>query len=162
MDHVDTSAPARHGATQARQCLQPFVGAWSFEGRQLPTDIGPEATVTGVERYDWLSGGNFLVHHFHARVGEGTAACLEMVGFDDESSVYPVSTFYDNGDTNAWTMRDGKGIWIIDGHWPVNGRSAHVRCAIVFVQPRVRTIVWEYAVNGVWRTFWELRALAVK
>ena len=149
------------GATPGHALLQAFAGSWSFEGRQLESDVGPAAHITGVERYDWLSGGNFLVHHFHARVGDGKAACIEMIGFDDEANVYPVSTFYDNGETNTWTMRDGTGVWIMNGEWPVAGQVTHVRCAMVFVEPRVRTCVWEYAVTGAWRPFWELRAMSI-
>jgi hypothetical protein len=52
-------------------------------------------------------------------------------------------------------MRDGTGVWIMNGEWPVAGQVTHVRCAMVFVEPRVRTCVWEYAVNGAWRPFWE-------
>ncbi len=167
MDHdsvgTQLTAPtdAQQGATVSHRQLQAFVGAWRLEGRQLETEVGPAADITGVERFEWLSGGFFLTHHFHAHVGDGKAACLEIIGYDAGKDNYPVRTFYDNGQVNEWTMRDGSGVWVLTGDWSIGGQPQRVRCAVVFMDPRVRTCLWEYAVDGAWRTFWEVRAMAL-
>jgi hypothetical protein len=160
---ADLSAPAdaQHGATTGHANLAPFVGAWRLEGRQLETDVGPAAEIHGVERFEWLSGGFFLIHNFHAHVGDGKAACLEIIAYDAKDDIYPIRSYYDDGQVNEWTMRDGSGIWIMNGDWDIGGEVRRVRCAIVFVAPQVRTCLWEYAVDGAWRTFWEVRAVTL-
>lgn len=166
MDHhrtTDYSAPAdaQHGATDGHDALQVFVGAWRLEGRQIDTEVGPAADIHGVERFEWLSGGHFLVHNFHAHVGDTRAACLEVIAWDESDNVYPIRTYYDSGQVNEWSMRDGSGVWITTGDWSIGGEIRRVRCAHVFVDPRVRTCLWEYSVEGAWRTFWEIRAMAL-
>lgn len=167
MDHTDTTtaptapADALTGATESHKQLQAFVGAWRLEGRQLETDVGPASDITGVERYEWLSGGFFMIHHFHAHVGTARAACIEMLSYDGERDLYLIRTFYDDGRTNEWTLRDGGGVWVLNGDWVIGGELRRVRCAIVFIDPRVRTCLWEYSIDGAWRTFWEVRAMAL-
>ena len=152
---------AQQGATAEHDKLQQFVGAWRLEGRQIDTDVGPAAEINGVERFEWLSGGFFLVHNFHAHVGEAKAACIEIIGYNARDDLYPIRTYYDNGKVNEWSMRDGSGVWITTGDWSIGGEIRRVRCAHVFVDPRVRTCLWEYSVDGAWRTFWEIRAMAL-
>ncbi len=152
---------AQLGATPEHEALRPFIGAWRVEGRQLETAIGPAADIHGIERFEWLSGGHFLVHNFHAQVGDGKAAYLGIIGHDPKEHVYPIRTFHDDGKVSEGTMRDGSGIWIMNGEWNVRGQLYRVRCAVVFVDPRVRTCMWEYAVDGAWRAFWELRAVTL-
>ncbi len=90
-----------------------------------------------------------------------SAACLEVIAYDASDNVYPIRTYYDTGEVNEWTMRDGSGVWITTGDWSIGGEIRRVRCAHVFVDPRVRTCLWEYSVDGAWRTFWEIRAMAL-
>ena len=158
---ISVPSDAQEGASPSHSLLQTFVGAWRLEGRQLETEIGPAADITGVERYEWLSGGYFLVHHFHAHVGGEKAACLEVIGYDAGQDLFPVRTFYDNGHVSEWSIREGSGVWIMTGDQPIAGELRRVRCAIVFMDPRVRTCLWEYSVEGAWRTFWEVRAMAL-
>lgn len=65
-----------------------FVGKWNLEGRQLEGIVGPAAKVAAVQTYEWLTGGFFLIHRFEGRVGNGEAACIEIIAYDHIATLH--------------------------------------------------------------------------
>lgn len=156
-----SDAPPRPSPTAEHKRLSIFVGTWNLEGRQHATRVGPAADITGTERFEWLSGGFFLVHHFDARVGGQPAACIEVTGYDASTGTYPTHTYYNNGQSAEWQLVDRDGSWILTGEWSMGGETVAVRCTIEFAdEGRSRTAKWESSSDGArWETFWDVKAI---
>jgi hypothetical protein len=151
--------------------LDKFTGTWMTKGRQYEGPIGPETTIAAVERYEWLSGNKFLIHHFEGHVGESEAACIEIIGYDSDSQSYPVHTYYNNGMANEWRYWERGITWILIGSWPfpgahtgkLAGKEMRVRCTVVFDEDgKEMTGKWEYSNDGTkWETFWDVKSRRV-
>lgn len=137
-----------------------FVGKWNMEGQQYEGLIGPAAKITAVNSYEWLTGGFFLVHRFDGRVGDGEAACIEIIGRDASSQSYPTHSLYNNGITNEWQARERDGIWTLTGEWQMADKSLKVRCTTVFNDDgNTMKGKWEHSSDGsTWQTFWDVEA----
>jgi hypothetical protein len=158
-DAAETSKqPPRPSSGSKR--LNVFVGAWKAEGQQHQGPIGPAAKITAVETFEWLAGELFLVHRFDGRVGEGEAACIEIIGHDAESQSYPTHTYYNNGIVHDWQSQERDGIWTLSGEWQMAGKAMKVRCTTVFSDGGdTRTAKWEISRDGAsWQTFWDVTA----
>jgi hypothetical protein len=142
------------------QRLGVFVGKWNMEGIQFEGVIGPAAKITALQTYEWLTGGLFLIHRFEGRVGHSDAACIEITSYDPSRNNYLTRSFYNNGITNDWMVRELDGIWMLRGDWQINGRSLRVRCTTVFGNSGdTMTSNWEHFTdNAKWQTFWDVRA----
>jgi len=139
--------------------LAAFVGKWKIRGHQLEGPIGPAAEITATETFEWLSGRFFLIHRFDGRVGDGLAACVEIVGYDAASQSYPVHTFYNNGVQNEWRYRPDGNTWTLTGEWPMPDGPAPVRCTVAFSDGgRTMTGTWEIRRGEGWITFWDVRS----
>jgi len=153
--------PERSGRPHAeRRFPHAFVGKWKTEGRQHETVLGSAANISATETYEWLTGGRFLVHRFEGHVGDGPAACIEIIGHEDSSDRYSVHTFYNNGVTRRWRGEERGGLWLLTGDWPVAGRTQKVRCTIALLdEERAMKGKWEYSKDGSkWHTFWDVSA----
>jgi Protein of unknown function (DUF1579) len=142
------------------QRLNVFVGRWTMEGQQYEGPVGPPAKISAVETYEWLTGEFFLIHRFEGRVGDGEAACIEVIGHDPESQSYPTHTFYNNGLSTEWERRERDGTWTLTGDWRMKDRSMKVRCTTVFSDAgHTMRDKWEHSSDGSnWQTFWDVKA----
>jgi Protein of unknown function (DUF1579) len=155
-----TISPPKPTPSAEHKRLAMFVGDWNVAGRQVASRVGPAAEIAGTERFEWLAGDFFLVHHFDCRVGADLAACIEVTGYDPVTRSYPTHTYYNNGQSAEWQMTEQDDAWIITGEWPMEGGTAQVRCTVEFGdEGNSRTGKWESSSDGAnWETFWEVRA----
>jgi hypothetical protein len=153
----DPSAPTP--APEFRR-MEPFIGTWLLEGDQLETEIGPACTVEALETFEWLTGGHFVVHRFEGRVGDEPAACIEVIGYDAARGEHPARTFYNDGRTSDWRLRETGETWTLTGEWDGASGPVTVRCTTAFAEGGgMRTSRWEYAKpGGEWTLFWDVRA----
>jgi hypothetical protein len=155
-----TAAPPKSSPTEGHKRLAIFVGKWNLAGTQYATRLGPAAEISGTERFEWLPGGFFLIHHFEAQVGGAPAACIEITGYNPATETYPTHTYYNNGQTAEWELVERDGSWILTGEWPMDGESVQVRCTVEFAdEGNSRTGKWESSSDGSrWETFWDVKA----
>jgi hypothetical protein len=143
---------------EASARLEPFVGEWRLEGRQLASPFGPDAPFSAHERYEWLAGHAFLLHHFEGKIGENAAACVEILGPREGGSGLAAHTFYDNGAQNLWDLQPLGDAWVMSGTWGTPEGEVPVRCTI---RPDGdgRAQLWEFAPDGrSWRPFLDVKA----
>jgi Protein of unknown function (DUF1579) len=159
LETTETKAKAPMPDAALRK-LDVFVGKWTSEGRQHEGLVGPAAKIIAAESYDWLKGDFFLIHRFDGRVGEGEAACIEIIGYDPEGDLYPVHTFYNTGVTTKWEYRERDGAWTLTGGWDMGGKPMKVRATVTFSDGgQTMTGKWEHSTDGSdWQTFWEVKA----
>jgi len=172
IEHPDPTGAAMSNTDQKKQPATPgpevarlgvFVGKWKTEGQQHEGPFGPAARFTAVESYEWLPGGFFLVHRLDGTFGDAEAACIEVTGHDAELRHYTACTFYNNGTTNEWHLRERDGAWTLTGTWDVHGEEMQVRCNTLFSENgHTMTATWEYARAGAdWRPFLDAKATRV-
>ena len=53
--------------------LEPLIGSWRVEEETEPSVLGPCATVTSKESFEWLDGGYFLVSTHETKFGDEPA-----------------------------------------------------------------------------------------
>ncbi len=156
-DRKPSQPGAQHGL------LDVFLGRWKMEGKQLEGPFGPDAEIKGVQSYEWLGGGFFMIQRFDALVDGNEAACIELVGYDVKSKTYPVQTFYSDGSISSWQMTESDGTWKLTGKSETGGKSSDVRCTTVFSDGgSAMKGKWEYSTDGThWKTFWKVKASKV-
>jgi hypothetical protein len=153
--------PHRPGPEHKR--LQVFVGKWHMEGQQYDGPFGPAAKVTAVKTYEWLTGGFFVVHRLDGRLGDHEMACIEIIGQDASSQSYVTHTFYNDGNTKVWQVREVGGTWTSTADWQKADESLNVRCTTVFTDAgQTMTAHWEYSSDGSnWQPFMDVKATKV-
>ena len=113
MTESSTARPARPGMQHRR--LDGFVGTWRTAGTVRASEHGPATPFTAIDRYEWMPGGFFLLHHVQAHMGEGELTALEVISYDPETNTYPMRSFDSQGNTGTHqaTLRDR--TWTFQG-----------------------------------------------
>jgi Protein of unknown function (DUF1579) len=94
--------------------LGALVGRWRSEGHVVGDDPVP---ITGVDIYEWLAGGFFLVHHVDVVIGQQQVQALELMGEYDPANDTFTARAYDNlGKVTVMQARvDEQGVWRFTG-----------------------------------------------
>ncbi len=58
--------------------LDALVGAWQTTGQVWATTDSEPTDFAATDRYEWLAGGFFLIHHVDARMGADHVRALEV------------------------------------------------------------------------------------
>ena len=153
MSHTSSSAAA--GLT----ALEKLVGKWHTEGQQHEGPLGPSAPFAAVEVFEWLEGGQFLIHRLDGHFGGQAAACVEVLGKREDGQLV-AHAFYSDGKRNDWTIRDEGPTLVWSGVWSKSaGSQLHVRYTVSF-EDAGNTLVgkWEQSHDGqAWQSFLEAR-----
>src|SRR5687768_2411792 len=91
--------------------LNMFVGKWNTEGQIKESSFGPAAKLIGMDTYEWLAGGFFLIHHVNVRMGDQKNEAIEMIGYDASSNTYPMHSYNSQGNTTAMKANVADNIW---------------------------------------------------
>ena len=118
--------------------LQALVGRWKTEGFTIPSEGSPAERIDAIDTYEWVAGGNALLHLVDARVGDLKVDGAEIIGYDPERgqhvtqyvgsdgpAAYEADLTEESGDL-VWTMRGDDSRFtgtfsadrnVITGHW---------------------------------------------
>ena len=99
----------------AHRALDVFAGRWVTRGTIHATADAPAAELLAIDRYEWLPGGFFLLHHVDARLGGVAARSLEVIGHDPARGCYVSRSYDDRGGSEEFTARLDGLAWSIDG-----------------------------------------------
>jgi hypothetical protein len=153
MSHSNSSAAA--GLT----ALQPLAGKWHTEGQQHEGPLGPAAAFVAVETFEWLEGGQFLIHRLDGHFGGQVAACVEVLGKREDGQLIAHS-FYNDGKRNDWAIKEDGPTLVWSGVWSKGPEdSLHVRYTVRF-EDVGNTLVgkWEQSRDGqTWQVFLDAR-----
>lgn len=109
---MNTKQPSS-GSDPALKRLDAFVGTWKTKGEIKTTDNNPAIPIEGTDTYEWLPGGNFLIHRVDVRMGGEQIDSIEIIGYDPSTGKYPMHYFGHQGSTgvmhaivegNTWTF----------------------------------------------------------
>lgn len=95
--------------------LNQFVGKWKTEGEIMAADSSPASAIEGIDTYEWLPGGYFLIHRVDVRMGGEQIDSIEIIGYDPSTNTYPMNYFGYQGSKGVMHASfDGK-IWTFNG-----------------------------------------------
>jgi len=99
--------PAR---THDHHALNAFVGRWRVDGA-----LGDGTHVTGVETYEWLAGGFFLVNRWDREMGSTRHTGIGVVGTDPEGGGMVTRAFDNLGFARAYRTEVRDGVMTLTG-----------------------------------------------
>jgi hypothetical protein len=110
----ESGAPPRPGPEH--QALAPFVGRWRTAGEVLASGSTPALEIAGIDEYEWLPGGFFLLHRVDVRIGGEPVQALEIIGWEAERGSYFMRSFDSQGNASEMRARvDDDGTWRFEG-----------------------------------------------
>ncbi len=99
----------------AHKRLEVFIGRWNTEGLTKEGQFGPATKIIGVDTYEWLEGGFFLVHRVDVQMGDDEVKGIEIIGYDDAKQTYHTYSFDNQGNNAIYEARVLNGIWNFAG-----------------------------------------------
>jgi hypothetical protein len=87
-------------ATAELERLDRFVGVWSTEGEIKAGPSEQLAIFRAIDIYEWLPGGQFLLHRFDADMPDGKVQGIEVIGYSHETNSYPMYSFDNSGNVS--------------------------------------------------------------
>lgn len=107
------SEPVSPGPEHAR--LAPFAGVWRTSGQMLSDDGAPAAPFSGMDSYEWLPGGFFLLHRVDVDMGGTRVQALEVIGWNARRGTYVAHSYDSQGNTGEMDMILRDGTWTFLG-----------------------------------------------
>lgn len=91
--------------------LDALVGVWRSSGETAAVEDRPPVRITGTDSYEWLPGGNFMIHRADVVVGDEKVDVIEMIGgYDEERRACAMHAFQgDGGQGLMWAGLTGDG-----------------------------------------------------
>ena len=78
--------------------LDALVGHWNTTGENVPDGAEAAISVKGMDKYEWLPGRKFLVHHADVWMGDEKVNVIEVVGpCGDDLTATPMHSFDSKG-----------------------------------------------------------------
>jgi hypothetical protein len=103
------------GPGPEHQALAPFIGRWRTSGQVLASGSAPSLEIAGIDEYEWLPGGFFLLHRVDVRMGGDRVQALEIIGWDAEGGAYFMRSFDSQGGTAEMQATLHDGTWTFQG-----------------------------------------------
>ena len=72
-----------------------LIGKWHTEGLVLPDGKVAAKKIRGMDTYEWIAGGHFILHRADVFMGSTRIEVLEIIGYDESRGCY-FMTSYDN------------------------------------------------------------------
>ncbi|MET0396040.1 MAG: DUF1579 family protein [Longimicrobiaceae bacterium] len=95
--------------------LEAFVGRWETRGEVLAGPHGPAVPIAGVDSYEWLPGGFFLLHRVDVRMGGEPVEALEVIGHDADAGGYFMHSYDSQGSAGTMRASEQDGVWTFQG-----------------------------------------------
>jgi hypothetical protein len=135
--------------------LQAIVGRWQTSGYVIGE---PDLPVIGVDNYEALPGGYFVVHHVDVIVGDRHVQAIEIIGEPDAASGGLLARSFDSdGNTELMMVTiDDDGVFQFTGGpqvapaaQPTDVPTARVRSTLTIAQDgQSMTALWERSDDG--------------
>lgn len=101
----------------SRKKLDKFIGTWNTVGHILPTSSSARQEIRGIDSFEWLDGGYFLLHNSGLDLGDNKQHTLQVLSIDERENHF-LSQYYDNNG-NSGQMQ----VTVMDDLWIFKGES---------------------------------------
>ena len=95
--------------------LQSFVSTWATEGTVKTRPSGSGVRFQGVDTYEWIPGGFFLLHRWDTHMPDGRTQGLEIIGYDSANGTYTVHSYDSSGNTDVMKASVTNDTWTFEG-----------------------------------------------
>jgi hypothetical protein len=86
---------AKRSATNKLKRLKFLIGTWHTSGEILNSPSQSSAVIHGMDTYEWISAGHFILHRVDVLMGSVRTEVIEIIGYDEANGKY-FMTSYDN------------------------------------------------------------------
>ncbi len=110
---VAKGGSAPDGPGPEHRAFGALIGRWITEGETVNPDGSRGVPIVASDVYEWVTGGFFVVHPAHGRIGDTPVGGTEILGYDAAAGEY-FSVFYDsfgNVGRSRLTLTDGVWRW---------------------------------------------------
>jgi hypothetical protein len=74
-----------------------LIGQWHTSGKVLKGSSGPSKIIRGMDTYEWISGGFFILHRVDVFMGNEKTEAIEIIGYDENRKCYFMKSFDNKG-----------------------------------------------------------------
>jgi len=135
-----------------------FIGSWKEEGKSTMPGMG--GTFSQTSKWEWMSGGFFIVNHADMKGSMGSGKSMAVMGYDPATKMYSFNEFSSDGEAiTAKGTNDGDTWnWTSDTMTP-DGKPAKTRVTIKQVSKTEYTFKLEGSTDGgsTWATWMEAK-----
>ncbi|MES2514886.1 MAG: DUF1579 family protein [Bacteroidota bacterium] len=83
-------------ATQLKK-LNFLIGEWHTSGKVSKASSGSSKIIRGMDTYEWISGGFFILHRVDVFMGNKKTEAVEIIGYDEIRKCYFMKSFDSEG-----------------------------------------------------------------
>jgi hypothetical protein len=144
-----------HEARTPDKRLEAIVGRWQTSGYVIGE---PDLPVVGIDNYEALPGGYFVVHYVDVIVGDRHVQAIEIIGeLDTARGGFLARSFDSEGNTELMLLTiDDDGVFHFTGGpqvapaaQPADASTARVRSTLTVAQDgQSMTALWERSEDG--------------
>lgn len=95
--------------------LNKFIGNWNTEGIMPSSNNQPEIEIIGIDTYEWIVDGCFMLHKADVRIGNENSKTHEIIGYDHVNNRYTMQHYNNRGDSGFMTATVNDNIWTFTG-----------------------------------------------
>jgi hypothetical protein len=97
-----------------KHALDMLVGQWSTTGENVPTGDDAPISIKGTDKYEWLPGRQFLIHHADVWMGDEKVNVIEILGpVSDDAVAIPMRSFDNGGNhTLMHASQEASNVWL--------------------------------------------------
>lgn len=95
--------------------LNKFIGSWSTEGLIPASNSSPEIKIKGIDNYEWITDGCFLLHTANVMIGSDNSKVHEIIGYDSLKHHYTMQYYDNSGNSGIMTAIVDDGLWTFTG-----------------------------------------------
>ncbi|MES2762274.1 MAG: DUF1579 family protein [Bacteroidota bacterium] len=74
-----------------------LIGKWHTQGEVLKGTSVSSQIIRGMDTYEWISGGSFILHRVDVFMGNEKTEAVEIIGYDENRRSYFMTSFDNKG-----------------------------------------------------------------
>jgi len=123
-----------------------FVGDWKEEGKS--TAHGMAGPVSSTQKWEWVSGGFFIVGHSNNKSPVGEFQIMAVVGYDPETKMYTYNAFDSWGELITAKGNVSGDTWTWTNEMMMGAKSIKTRLTEKEVSETQYTLKYESSADG--------------
>ena len=88
-----------------------LIGHWHTKGKILQGSPGASNEIRGMDTYEWISGGFFILHRVDVFMASKRTEVIEIIGYDKSKKSYFMKSFDNQGEaTTMYAILEKPGV----------------------------------------------------
>jgi hypothetical protein len=90
--------------TDQMRALEPMVRSWRTSGQVFDADGAKTMRVEGTDEYEWMPGGQWIIHRVDVMMGDDHVQALELIGDPTEDGTFTMRAFDASGGFDTMSL----------------------------------------------------------